>query len=448
MGVNATDAMPGHRRHDVVVVGARAAGAATALLLARRGHDVVLLDRDVFPADTVSTHQIARTGVVQLQRWGLLAAVLYTGAPPIRQVAFTSAGSTTIRAIRDRAGVDLLVAPRRYILDTLVAGAAAAAGADVRLGVTVTGVHIDDAGRATGVSGRDRTGAPVRIRARFVVGADGLRSRVARSVGAKVIEHRGDRGATQYAYYAGMDWDGIELITSERALTGVFPTHDGQACIWICGPSADAYHHRRQAPSRAAAFVAYLDRTAPELAGRLRGGRRTSAVSGMLRTPNLLRQAHGPGWALVGDAGYHRDAVTGHGISDAYRDAELLADALDRALRGDAPDDAALAGYQHRRDEALREVFELTCALAAYPPEPEFVELQKQLSRAVDREAVAVATASPWLRRDRVAGQPPLDHAVLQPPGGPAAGGKQPHRVVGEHAEPAPAVRHHLHPGG
>jgi 2-polyprenyl-6-methoxyphenol hydroxylase-like FAD-dependent oxidoreductase len=177
--------MPTDRhRHDVVVVGARAAGAATALLLARLGHDVVLLDRVVFPADTLSTHQIARTGVVQLHRWGLLQEVLDSGAPAIRQVTFTAAGESLTRSIKHKAGVDLLVAPRRYILDAIVAEAAADAGVDLRLGVTVTGVRLDDAGRATGVYGRDGTGAPLEIDARFVVGADGLGSRVARSVGA------------------------------------------------------------------------------------------------------------------------------------------------------------------------------------------------------------------------------------------------------------------------
>src|SRR6266511_3013598 len=163
-----------HHRHDVVVVGARAAGAATALLLARLGYDVVLVDRAVFPADTLSTHQIARTGVVQLHRWGLLDAVLDSGAPAIRQVTFTLEGESTTRAIKDKAGVDLLVAPRRYILDTLVAEAAAHAGADVRFGVTVEGVHLDDAGRAVGVYGHDRTGAAGDVAARFVVGADKL----------------------------------------------------------------------------------------------------------------------------------------------------------------------------------------------------------------------------------------------------------------------------------
>jgi flavin-dependent dehydrogenase len=380
-----------HHRHDVVVVGARAAGAATALLLARLGHDVVLLDRAVFPADTVSTHQIARTGVVQLHRWGLLRAVLDSGAPAIRRVTFTTPDGSVSRQIKDKAGVDLLVAPRRYILDTIVAEAAAEAGVDVRLGVTVTGVHLDDTGRATGVYGHDRTGAPLEFNARFVVGADGLGSRVARWTGAEVVEDRGDNGAVQYAYYAGLPWRGIELVVAERALTGVFPTHHGQACIWICSPSTDAREARRKAPSREDAFTAQLERTAPELAQRLLTGQRTSAVTGMLRTPNYVRRAHGPGWALVGDAGYHRDAVTGHGLSDAYRDAELLTIALDQALRGETDERTAMAGYQHQRDQSLRGIFDLTCALADYPPVSEFVELQKQLSTAIDIEAAEAA---------------------------------------------------------
>jgi flavin-dependent dehydrogenase len=245
------------------------------------------------------------------------------------------------------------------------------------------------------VYGHDRTGAAIEIEAQFVVGADGLRSRVARSVGADLIEDRGDSGAIQYAYFAGLPWHGIELIAADRALTGVFPTHHGQACIWICSPSTDARHALRQAASRGEAFTAYLRRTAPDLAARLRAGYRTSPVKAMLRTPNFLRRAHGPGWALVGDAGYHRDAVTGHGLSDAYRDAELLAVALDQVLRGRLDEAGALSGYQRERDRALREVFELTCALAAYPPVPEFVALQKQLSSVLDAEAYELAARSP-----------------------------------------------------
>ncbi|HEY3259649.1 MAG TPA: FAD-dependent monooxygenase [Pseudonocardiaceae bacterium] len=392
--------MPIHRhRHDVVVVGARAAGAATAMLLARLGHDVVLVDRAVFPSDTVSTHQIARTGVVQLHRWGLLPAVLSSGAPAIRQVTFTAAGASVTHQIKDRAGVDLLVAPRRHILDALLAEAAAHAGARLRTGTTVTGVATDATGRAVGVRGHDRTGAPVEVQARFVVGADGLASKVARSVGAEVVESRGDGGAAQYAYFAGIPWPAIELFLADRALVGVFPTHHGEACVWVTTPSQDARAARRRAASRTDAFTTELERTAPDLAARLRTGRRTSDVSGTMRNPNQLRRAHGPGWALVGDAGYHRDPVTGHGLTDAYRDAELLAVALDEVLRGDADEPTAMANYQRRRDDALREVFELTCALSGYPPVPRFAELQKRLARAIDvQSALWAARPAPGAR--------------------------------------------------
>ena len=153
-------------------------------------------------------------------------------------------------------------------------------------------------------------------------------------VGAAINEAGRAGGAAQYAYYAGIPWTGIEFFVAERSFAGVFPTHDGQACIWVCTPSADAKAVRRRTGSRVEAFGELLERSAPQLAERLRQARRTSPVQGMLRQPNQLRQAFGPGWALVGDAGYHRDAVTAYGISDAFRDAELLAVALDQALGG------------------------------------------------------------------------------------------------------------------
>jgi flavin-dependent dehydrogenase len=383
-----------HRsRRDVVVVGGRVAGAATAMLLARLGHDVVVVDQASFPSDTVSTHSIARSGVVQLHRWGLLDAVLDSGAPAIRQVTFNAAGESVTRTIKHKAGVDLVVAPRRYVLDTLLASAAQYAGAQVRPGVTVTGVRRDGHGRVVGVSGHDRAGAPVELGARYVIGADGLGSRVARSVGAPVNEGGPAGGAAQYAYYTGIPWSGIEFFVAPRSFAGVFPTHDGQACIWVCNPAADARTVRRRTGSREEAFGELLERSAPPLAERLRKARRTSPVQGMLRQPNQLRQAVGPGWALVGDAGYYRDAVTAYGISDAFRDAELLAVALDRALGAttEAEQAAALARYQRQRDQALGEIFELTCRLSAYPPVPAFVELQKQLAGAIDKEAAVLA---------------------------------------------------------
>jgi flavin-dependent dehydrogenase len=378
-------------RHDVVIVGARVAGAATAMLLARLGHDVVVVDQASFPSDTVSTHAIARSGVVQLRRWGLLDPVLDSGAPAIREVTFNAGGDSVSRAIKPKAGVDLVVAPRRYVLDTIIAAAAERAGADVRLGVTVTGVQRDGRGRVTGIFGHDRAGAAVDLGGRYVIGADGLSSRVARSVGASINEARRAGGAAQYAYYADSQWAGMELFVAERSFAGVFPTHEGQACIWVCTPSADAKAARRRTGSREEAFGELLERSAPRLAERLRHARRTSPVQGVLRQPNQVRQAFGPGWALVGDAGYYRDAVTAHGISDAFRDAELLTIALDQALSAGAEEATALALYQRQRDQALREIFEITCRLAAYPAVPMFIELQKQLSAAIDDEAAALA---------------------------------------------------------
>jgi flavin-dependent dehydrogenase len=378
-------------RHDVVVVGGRVAGAATAMLLARLGHDVVVVDQASFPSDTVSTHSIARSGVVQLRRWGLLDTVLDSGAPAITQVTFNAAGTSVCRRIKEKSGVDFLVAPRRYALDTILATAAERAGAELRTGVTVTGLRRDGRGRVVGVEGHDRAGAPVELAARHVVGADGLHSRVARLADAPVDQLGPPGGAGQYAYYAGIPWDGIEFFVAEGAFAGVFPTHGGEACIWVCNPSADAGAIRRRAGSRAEALGELLQRSAPELAERLGQARRTSPVQGMLRQPNQVRRASGPGWALVGDAGYYRDAVTAYGISDAFRDAELLAAALDQALAGGAEEAEALAAYQRQRDQALAEIFEITCQLAAYPPVPRFVELQKRLSAAIDTQAAALA---------------------------------------------------------
>lgn len=107
--------------------------------------------------------------------------------------------------------------------------------------------------------------------------------------------------------------------------------------------------------------------------------------------PNHIRKPIGPGWALVGDAGYHRDAITGQGISDAFRDAELLASALDLVLRGDADEGPALAGYHSTRDEQLRDAFEITCEMTEFPPLDRLMELQKQLGVAIDAQAAFLA---------------------------------------------------------
>jgi 2-polyprenyl-6-methoxyphenol hydroxylase-like FAD-dependent oxidoreductase len=376
--------------HDVVIVGARAAGSATARLLADLGHDVAVVDRAELPSDTISTHQVARTGVVALHRWGLLDTVIASGTPPLRQVTFDGAEGRRTFTIKDKSGVDCLVAPRRYVLDTLLAEAARHSGATLHMGVSVTDVTRDASGRATGVCGLDRDGEPVQLRGRFVIGADGLNSRVARSVGAPIVVDGGATGAVLYAYFAGMPWPAVEYITRPRTYAGVFPTHHGEAAIWVCGP-ASTVRAARLGRSPEAAFEALLHTAAPELAQRLREARRTSPVRGMWRAPNQIRCGIGAGWALVGDAASHRDPVTGHGLSEAFRDAELLAVGLDAALRGDLEEPVALATYEHSRRREMAEIFELTRRIAAYPSVAEFSELTRSLGAAIDSAAAALA---------------------------------------------------------
>ena len=316
---------------DVVVVGARCAGAATAMLLARQGHRVTLVDRATFPSDTISTHAVARGGVVQLARWGLLDAVLASGAPPIRRVRFYVGGEVIDRTIKERSGVDLLVAPRRHVLDHLLVEAAREAGAEVRTGVTMTGVTRAGA-RVTGMQGHDAEGDAIEVSARFVVGADGLRSRVARAVGAPIVDQRPPGGATHYAYFAGPAWDGFEFHIADRVMAGVFPTHDGEANVWACTPAERTDELR---DDRSAGLLRLLAMANPDLAERIDAAEQTSPVRGAVSLPNHIRRAWGPGWALVGDAAMHRDPVTGHGITDAFRDAELMARTVDAVLRGE-----------------------------------------------------------------------------------------------------------------
>jgi glycine/D-amino acid oxidase-like deaminating enzyme len=166
--------------YDVIIVGARVAGAATAMLLARRGVKVLLIDRARFPSDTVSSHQVQVPGVARLHRWGLLGQLDAAGTPPTRAVRFDT-GDVTLRGHFPACeGIDTLYSPRRTVLDTVLIDAARAAGADVREQFRAEELLWSD-GRVTGIRGSHRSGAAVTETARLVVGADGKHSLVARA---------------------------------------------------------------------------------------------------------------------------------------------------------------------------------------------------------------------------------------------------------------------------
>ena len=214
---------------------------------------------------------------MQLARWGLLDEVVASGAPPIRSLSFHHPGGSIVREIKEPAGVDHLLAPRRHVLDAILLAAADDAGATRADGREPSRAPWPTrSGRVTGVTLRDREGANRAVHARFVIGADGVRSRIARSVGARTIEDRGPTGTTTYAYVAGLDADGFEFHLGDRTFAGVFPTHDGEANVWVCTPADAAV---LGTGDRGDAFVDLLAATSPKLAARVRDARITSPLA-------------------------------------------------------------------------------------------------------------------------------------------------------------------------
>jgi menaquinone-9 beta-reductase len=367
--------------HDVVIVGARAAGAATAMLLARAGHDVLVVDRASYGSDTLSTHALMRGGVLQLERWGLLDRIVAEGTPPVYRVTFDYGGAPVI--------VDLpvpLYAPRRTVLDRLLVDAAREAGADVRFGVHVTDVRHDAEGHVTGISARDGDGATMRYDATLTVGADGARSLVARAVGAPVTTTSSHATASIYGHYRDVPTDGYEWNYGAHGASGAIPTNDGRTCVFV-GASPERFH-RELRWDRPAAMRTLLAEVSPDLGARVAAGQLDGPLRAFPGMPGWLRRPFGPGWALVGDAGYFKDPLTAHGLTDALRDAELLVHAVDEGLTGAMPMTAALAGYERVRDDLSGTLLDVTDAVATFDWRlPDLQVLHNQLSAEMQEEA-------------------------------------------------------------
>jgi 2-polyprenyl-6-methoxyphenol hydroxylase-like FAD-dependent oxidoreductase len=357
-------------RYDAIVVGARCAGSPTAMLLARGGHKVLVVDRATFPSDTVSTHLLHPPGVASLRRWGLLGRLTATGCPPIDTYAFDF-GPFTISGAPGTDDAPVAYGPRRTVLDKLLVDAAAEAGAEVREGFTVQEVVVED-GRVTGVRGRGRHGQAVTEHARVVVGADGRHSSVARTVGPEQYHERPPLLCGYYSYWSGLPMDGrFETWVRPDRGFAAWPTHDGLTLVIGGWPYAELEANRDDIEGN---FLAMLE-MAPAFAGRVRAATREDRFVGTA-VPNYFRRPYGPGWALVGDAGYNRDFITAQGMHDAFRDAELCAGALDAAFSGARSFEDAMADYQATRDRQVLPMYELTCEFATLePPPPELQQL-------------------------------------------------------------------------
>ena len=377
-------------RYDAVVVGARPAGAATAMLLARAGARVLVVERDRPGTDTLSTHALMRGAVMLLDAWGLREPLAAAGTPPVRRTSFFYGAEEVAVDIRPQHGVDALLAPRRTVLDPILAAAAAAAGAELRYRTAFEDVLRDGRGRVTGALLRTEDGT-VAVDAGLVVGADGRRSKVARAVGAEVTLAGRHAGATAYGYVAGLADRGYRWHYGIGATAGAIPTNDGLHVVFAGIPPA---RFRAMARSdRTVMLGGVLAQVHPGLAAEVGAGRFVAPPVGFIGEPGFLRRAAGPGWALVGDAGYFKDPITAHGITDALRDAGLLAAAAA------AGTDAALGGYEQTRDALSRPLFEVTEALASLDWSlDEAKRLHHDLSRAMREEQDWIAVAPPLSR--------------------------------------------------
>lgn len=348
------------KSYDVLVVGARCAGAGTAMLLARQGLRVLCIDRGTHGSDTMSTHALMRGGVLQLRRWGLLPGIA-AATPAVRRTTFVYGAERVALDLRAGPGGDSLYAPRRTLLDRVLADAAREAGAELRYGHRLVELLRAEDGRVTGAVVLDEAGGRAEVAAGLVVGADGLGSSVARLTGAPLLHQGRHASAVIYDHCAGLRAEGYEWYWTEGASAGVIPTNDGRHCVFAALP-ADRLR-AAAGTSTAGLFHQVLAECSPGLATAVAGARSDGRLTLFGGRRGYLRQAHGPGWALVGDAGYFKDPLTAHGMTDALRDAELLARAV---MQGSAAAFAAFAGFATTRDALSLPLLDATDAIASF----------------------------------------------------------------------------------
>jgi flavin-dependent dehydrogenase len=341
------------------------------MLLARKGYRVLLLEKATFPSDVPRGHVIQPHGTARLKRWGLLDRVIASNCPPIPQVTLDVGPFALTSAPPLADGETPIYGPRHGILDKILADAAVESGAELREGFVVQELLM--AGdRVMGIRGRSKDGQQVSESARIVIGADGLHSLVARTVQAPQYQSKPNLTCSYFTYYSGLPVEGVTIYVREHRFIGVFPTNDALTCVAVQLPIAELETFRANIEQN---FLQVLE-LAPELAARVRGAKREERFLGAADIPNFFRKPYGPGWALVGDAGYHKDPYTGQGISDAFMGAELLSEALDAGWSGCCPLEEALADYERQRDADALPKYELNYQLATLePPPPEMQQL-------------------------------------------------------------------------
>jgi 2-polyprenyl-6-methoxyphenol hydroxylase-like FAD-dependent oxidoreductase len=256
----------------------------------------------------------------------------------------------------------------------------------VHFGASFVGL-LTDHGRVAGARIRMSDGAVEEVAATILIGADGRHSAVARAVAAGVVHQTPRQSGVVYGYWPAPATEESFWYWGHGTAAGAIPTNDGEWCVF-----ASLSHERFGSVFAADVRAGYhrvIADCAPGLDETLRATGASPPLRGFAGQPGVMRQAVGAGWALVGDAGYFKDPITAHGITDALRDAELLSTAI---LAGS---DVALARYQETRDDLSRPLFEITDRVASYEwTIDELKDLHRRLSDEMKRE-VAAMTAAP-----------------------------------------------------
>jgi flavin-dependent dehydrogenase len=380
--------------YDVIVIGARCAGSPTAMLLARKGYKVLVVDKATFPSDTISTHLIHPPGMTALRRWGLHDQVVATGCPLIDTYSFDF-GPFTIEGAPGTEDAPHAYSPRRTVLDKLLVDAAADAGAEVREAFTVESLLVED-GCVTGIRAHGKGATPITERARVVIGADGRHSLVAQTVAPEQYNEKPPLLAAYYTYWSGLPIGGrFEVYSRPRRSFAAWPTNDGLTLVVGGWPYSEFEANKKDVEGN---WMKLFD-LVPSFAERIRAAKREERFVGTA-VPNYFRKPFGPGWALVGDSGYNRDFITAFGITDAFLQAEQCVTALDETFTGARPFEAAMGDYQSARDRRAMPFYEFTCQIATLePPPPEMQRVFKAVHgnpEAMDGFArVSAAVTSP-----------------------------------------------------